>query len=705
MTSAVATPLREVHTVESLHPGIWRATFGSPESITPGSVRQSRPDSVGLERLGPADPPFDLSALKWRLTARSCNVSLPHSVEEGIFGFGLQLKSHLQSGKKRQLRVNADPVLDQGDSHAPVPFYVSTKGYAVFVDTARYTSFYVGTHAPLSRLPERVLQKGSKIKLSPHELYRSAAFGDRVVVDVPAAPGIAIYVFAGPSPLEALQRYILFSGGGCLPPLWALGNWYRAFADHGADEVLSLARDFRSQSLPFDVIGLEPGWQTQFYPNSFVWGNRFPDPLGFTEALKEEGYRLNLWENAFIHPEAPFACEIRPHCADELATDGLVPDFLDPAADRIFAEHHERELVEKGVAGFKLDECDNGDFLPFAWSFPEYTAFPSGADGEQMHSLYGVLYQRVLHHIFRSKNQRHFDLVRSSGALASPLPYALYSDLYDHADFLRGMVNAGTSGLLWCPEVRHASSSEDLVRRVQSVVFSALSMINAWYIPRPPWEQIDPELNQQGQSMEQRDGVTRMVRQVLEMRMRLLPYLYTAFARYAFDGIPPVRAMFLEAPEDLRSWSCDSQFMVGPSLLVAPLTAVQKGRDVFLPSGEWHDFETGLVQEGPAVICLEDVPLAKVPVFVRSGSIIPFGDVVECVHDDKPQRVELVAYGRKASSGELYEDDGTTYEFRDPAQRTWHHFTRDEAGHATTKTNGPHAGRLFTIAPGIRSLG
>ena len=138
-----------------------------------------------------------------------------------------------------------------------------------------------------------------------------------------------------------------------------------------------------------------------------------------------------------------------------------------------------------GVSGFKLDECDNSDFTG-GWSFPEASQFPSGVDGEQMHSLFGLRYQSALWQQFQQRKQPTYSLVRSSGALASPYPFVLYSDLYNHRQFVRALVNSGFSGLLWCPEVRDAKNEEDLLRRLQTVVFSPLAMINGWYIPNPP---------------------------------------------------------------------------------------------------------------------------------------------------------------------------------------------------------------------------
>src|SRR5207244_4842647 len=116
------------------------------------------------------------------------------------------------------------------------------------------------------------------------------------------------------------------------------------------------------------------------------------------------------------------------------------------------------------------------------WAFPNLSTFPSGCDGEQMHALFGLRYQHALLEQFNKRNRPTYGLVRSSGALAAPYPFVLYSDLYDHRQFIRGLVTSSFSGLLWCPEVRDAKTPGDLIRRLQSVVFSPLAMINAWSI-------------------------------------------------------------------------------------------------------------------------------------------------------------------------------------------------------------------------------
>ena len=177
---------------------------------------------------------------------------------------------------------------------------------------------------------------------------------------------------------------------------------------------------------------------------------------------------------------------------------GLVPDFVDARAREVFGGYHGKTFLDAGVDGFKLDECDNSDYTG-GWSFPELSRFPSGVDGEQMHSVFGLRYQDAMWAQFKARKRETYGLVRSSGALAAPYPFVLYSDLYDHRQFIRALVNSSFSGLLWCPEVRDAVNEEDLIRRLQAVMFSPLAMVNGWYITNPPWKQIDRKKNNAGE--------------------------------------------------------------------------------------------------------------------------------------------------------------------------------------------------------------
>ncbi len=254
-------------------------------------------------------------------------------------------------------------------------------------------------------------------------------------------------------------------------------------------------------------------------------------------------------------------------------------------------------MIDLGISGFKLDECDNSDYTG-GWSFPECSQFPSGIDGEQMHSVFAIRYQQAIWEQFRKRDLPTYGLVRSSGALAAPYPFVLYSDLYKHRDFIRALVNSGFAGLLWCPEVRDARDEEDLIRRLQSVVFSPLAIVNGWYIKNPPWKQLDRKKNNAGELLENWERLEARCREIIGWRMQLVPYLTAAFTRYAEDGTPPFRALVLDAPNEPALQKVDDQYMVGDRMMVAPLFADEPERKVILPSGQWHDFWSGEVHQG-----------------------------------------------------------------------------------------------------------
>ena len=670
-----------IDSISLIAPGIWKIRLGEPETVTPVSVRQSHIQHSSLVAMPAVDaPPFEVKKIQLRKSARGSTLTLPMSRDEGVYGLGLQLKSHLQSRKKKTLRVNSDPVADTGDSHAPVPFYVSTAGYGVLVDTCRYAAFYAGTHAPADQWQARAAEKRNIAQgNNPATLYQPRAISDRMVVDIPVAQGVDVYLFAGPTLTNAVQRYNLFSGGGCLPPLWGLGGWYRCHGQSTAAQVLALGKTLRDEQLPFTVLGLEPGWQTRSYPCSFVWApERFPDAESLTTTTAEMGFRLNLWEHVFVDIDAPFAQAIRPYCADEMAFDGLIPDLLIPEAQNLFAQHHEETLIGRGISGFKLDECDHSDFIFWAWSFPEFTQFPSGVDGEQMHSLLGIRYQETIDSVFRKQNRRHYSEVRSSHALAAPQPFVLYSDLYDFRDFLRGVVNAGFSGLLWCPEVREARTLEELIRRIQAVALSSQALINAWYIRNPPWHNFDVGKNNEGVEMPEAARATALVRQAFELRMRLLPTIYTAFARYQREGLPPFRALVMDDPDDRATWEIDDQFLIGDSLLVAPGLPGQTDRTLYLPPGIWHDFHTRERHEGGKKITVPS-PLETIPLFVRDGSILPLAEPVQRLDASTIFKITPTVFGTDFAKGVLYEDDGETYAF-ERGDAAWIELSWSKAG-------------------------
>ena len=274
--------------------------------------------------------------------------------------------------------------------------------------------------------------------------------------------------------------------------------------------------------------------------------------------------------------------------------------------------------------------------------------------------------------MYHKQNKRTYGLVRSGNAGTSSFPYVIYNDYYNHKDFITALINSSFIGILWTPEVRASQTAEEWLRRMQTVCFSPIAMLDAWADGTKPWN--FPE-------------VTQQVNDIAKLRMQLIPYLYTTFANYAFKGIPPVRAMNLEEgyqeESKLEEGKLDAtanpyamalkkeakdQFMVGEYLLVAPLFTGETERRVILPKGKWYDFYTGkLAGEGEIITVTPG--LDRIPVYVKDGGIIPLWPAItELVNRQYP--LDIRHYGEITSNYILYDDDGETYNY-EKGECTW----------------------------------
>ncbi len=593
---------------------IYRLTLGTPEQHVPTAYAPA--SLVPVTAL----QPYQVPQLRFSTSRRGCKLVLPLTENTKIYGFGLQLREFDHRGNKLTLRVNADPVSKSGDSHAPVPFFATNEGWGMYVDTARNAVFHCG-----SDLLDRTGFSGEKreVMTSTQQLYAAQGSATAVMtVEVPIAQGVDVFFFTAEKIVDIVSAYNLFSGGGCLPPLWGLGNIYRCRSTFDQAQVLDMAQKFRQMEIPCDTLGLEPGWQTRFYPCSFAWSEKFPQHGAMLARLREMGYHVNLWEHIFTHSDSPIYPKLQPYAGDYLVWKGLVPDLsLTEAAD-IYADHH-RQLCAEGVSGFKMDECDGSDFTG-GWSYPDCAVFPSGMDGEQYHHLVGTLICQTMEKVLGKDT---LSQIRSMGALAASYPFVLYSDLYEFRDFLNGTVNAGFSGLLWAPELREAQDREELVRRLQLVTFSAQSLINAWYLDDMPWVPLD---------------AVDEAKEILSNRMRFLPYLYTAFYDYRTAGKPPVRALVCDWPE---ADAVDDQYLFG-DLIVAPIAPHQQERRVWLPAGTWYDVFTGERFAGGTHLRAT----AGIPVYAQEGTLLPLAQPVSHIADSQKLTVQLIPFGNCADS-------------------------------------------------------
>lgn len=641
---------------EEKAPGVWEITAGTPEKVNLLSELSITPKWKAIGEMGKATLPVDKNEIKFELVDGKTYLRFPLDKDEKIFGLGLNFKTVEQRGRIMQLHVDHYGNSDNGRTHAPVPFFVSSKGYGAFINSARYITVYAGTGVRKdSKTPAKVQDRNTDPSWS------AQPYSDNLEFLIPAE-GVEVVLFAGNSMLDVVRRFNLYNGGGTLPPRWGLGFWHRVPSLFTDKEVTAEVDEFEKRGFPLTVVGLEPGWMSRAYPCTYEWDKgRFPDPKAFVDSMKAKHIQTNLWINPGISPESELCEKIEPYTASHTEWNGLIADYTLPEARKLIRDHFIRHTLNAGVSGYKMDENDGYD----SWIWPDVATFPSGVSAEQMRQIYGVLMQQLTTQLYKEKGERTYGLVRASNAGASSFPYVIYNDYYNHRDFITALINSSFIGVLWTPEVRASKSPEEWLRRMQTVCFSPLAMLNAWADGTKPWSFPDVE---------------KQVNEISLLRMQLIPYLYTAFADYVFHGTPPMRAMDLEPgysvdaiiekgkldgtenPYAMASRrEVKDQFMVGENLLVAPLFAGEKERQVILPVGKWFDFYTGeFVGEGEVITAAPG--LDHIPVYVKDGGIVPMFPAITKL-DGKKLPLEIRHYGNKDGKFSLYDDDGKTFDY------------------------------------------
>ena len=628
---ATMTPLAKTTWKEVL-PGVWRTEIGRHDTPTLTEAAESSPRKDRIALIPQGKLPFELTEVQSTKSKDFTTIQLPLQPGEKVFGLGLQMEGVDRRNGVYHLRVDH---YSRGEDrlHAPTPMYVSSLGYAVFFNTSRPINVYCGVG---NRLDDPKIPQFKDRNTDPS--WDSQPDSGRVEASV-QAPGVEVYVMAGPTAMDALRRYNLFVGGGAMPPEWALGFWHRLALKATATEVEDEVDEFQKRGFPLDVVGLEPGWESRSYPGSMEWSpDRFPNPQEFMSAMTAKGVHVNLWENPYVAPGSDLYRRLDGHFGSHTVWLGAVPDiYSKPAAEAEQAFHREHHLA-LGVSGYKIDEVDGYD----EWLWPDHAQFPSGPDGLQMRQIYGVLWQKLLNQMFQKQGVRTFGLVRASNGAASRFPFAIYSDSYDFKQYVTALTNSSLAGVLWCAEIRSADTDEEWVRRMQVACLSPIAQLNAWASSKKPWSY---------------PGVESIVRDTMLLRESLAPYLYTAFAEYARDGIPPIRPMCL-----VDGGTETDQYLLGNDLLAAPIEAGHKSRTVRLPAGKWYEYGSGRYVGSGETVTISPA-LNEIPLFVRGGAAIPTFEPQTRVTKEMTEPYLVKCYGDGPWTGDLYEDDGVSFDY------------------------------------------
>jgi len=551
--------------------------------------------------------------LRW-LTARL-------NVGEALFGLGEHFGALDRRGQAfASWTVDAYGVRSDR-AYKNVPLLLSSQGYGVFFDMT----------APLY-----------------YDLGQASATAWQATA---RADHLRAYLIMGDGIAPMIHAYHRLTGMPAVPPDWSFGFWISRWGYRNREEVMQVARRMREERVPCDVIHVDPYWMRyhEGHHGDLEWDeSAFPDPKGMIAELKALGFRLSLWESPYVPLDSEMRAEGErrgflmksksispsrgghggsadlPNPSGRGQSGGLALvhgfakpsaaiDFTNPDAVEWFKSKN-RRLLEMGVAVIKTD---------FAEDMPDDAVPHDGTPAEQLHNLYPLLYQRA---VFEATRDVHgYGLIWGRSGYAGSQRYPVHwggdpgCTFDDMAASLRGALSWILSGAAFAsfdmggffgiPTLTDPPSPELYVRWSQMGLLFSHARAHGHTAPREPWAYGEPALS--------------IFRRYAQLRYRLLPYLYAA-ARRVPEGVPLARPLVYDHPSDRTTWHIDDEYLLGPSLLVAPMFMPRGRRDIYLPAGGWYDFWTDQRFDGERWITY-DAELETLPLFVRAGAVIPMG--------------------------------------------------------------------------------
>jgi alpha-glucosidase len=501
-------------------------------------------------------------------------------------------------------------------------------------------------------------------------------------------PGLRLFVIAGPTPADVLRRYAKLTGHMPLPPRWALGLHQSRWSYDSAQEVLEVAAEYRDRAIPADVIHLDIAYMDGY--RVFTWDPQaFPDPATLTAKLAARGFRAVTIVDPGVKVDPGYAVydgcraaglNVRmpdgtPFVGEVWPGECVFPDFSRVETRLWWGQHHQA-LVDAGVAGVWNDMNEpsvfRGPAVPrMDQTMPDEARHGApGADvpHHQAHNLYGFHMSQATREglLALRPNQRPFVISRAGYAGIQRHAMVWLGDnhsIWTHLETNIAMcLGMGLSGVPFVgPDVggfMGDTEPELLVRWHQAGALTPFFRNHSALGTRrqEPWTF--------------GEAVEALCRQAIELRYRLLPYVYTAFWACSVDGLPIMRPLWLVHPDDPATEGLHDQYYFGADLLVAPVTRPRAThRMVYFPAGRWICFHTGEVVEGPAHRVV-DAPLDRLPLFGRAGAVLPLGPVRQST-DEELEVLTLRIFPGERLSGLWYDDDGLSLEHARGAFNAW----------------------------------
>jgi alpha-D-xyloside xylohydrolase len=518
------------------------------------------------------------------------------SVGETVYGLGERFTAFVKNGQTVEI-WNRDGGTASEQAYKNIPFYVTNRGYGVFVNHPELVSFEIGS------------EKVSKTQFSV------------------AGEQLEYFVIGGESLREVLQNYTSLTGKPALPPAWSFGLWLSTSFTTNYDEatVTSFVDGMAQRDLPLAVFHFDCFWMKEYEWCNFEWDERvFPDPEGMLNRLKAKGLHICVWINPYIAQKSPLFDEGMEHGYLLKRPDGSVwqwdlwqygmgmVDFTNPDACRWYKSKL-AALMDMGVDSFKTD---------FGERIPTDVVWHDGSDPQQMHNYYTHLYNKVVFELLEEKRGKGeaalFARSATAGGQQFPVHWggdceATYESM---AETLRGGLSLGLSGFgYWSHDIGgfEQSSTPDLYKRwVQFGLLSSHSRLHGSTSYRVPWLYDEEAVD--------------VLRYFTKLKHRLMPYLFGQAVKSSTMGIPLMRAMVLEFGGDPTCDYLDRQYMLGDSLLVAPILNRDGEAAYYLPQGTWTHLISGEQVRG-GVWRKEKHDYFSLPLFVRENSLVPTGAI------------------------------------------------------------------------------
>ncbi|MFX0103589.1 MAG: glycoside hydrolase family 31 protein, partial [Candidatus Hodarchaeota archaeon] len=447
---------------------------------------------------------------------------------------------------------------------------------------------------------------------------------------------IDYYFIYGPDFKSILFSYTGLTGRSPVPPKWSFGVWMSRISYKSEEEVLSVAKRLRDEKYPMDVIHIDTNWFDRDWECDWKFSKeRFPDPEGMCRKLDKMGFKISLWQTPYIvntlkeYKEAKKKKIVGKNHGPFLflvAFPSVPIDFSNPEGVKWYQE----KLANLFKIGARVIKTDFGEAIEPHQEFLKY-------NGREMHNLYPLLYQKAAFEATKEFFGKGIVWARSAYAGCQRYPVHWSGDsssqFEEMLNVLRGGLSLGLCGFTyWSQDVGGfiVSPTDQLyIRWTQFSVFNS----HIRYHGSPPRYREPWNYSKETQ---------RITREFLNLRYRLIPYIYSE-ARHASErGLPMLAPMVLEFQHDRTTFNIEDQFMFGRFLLIAPiLTRENEERQVYLPKGKWYDFWSLEQHKGPAWINCE-CQIDMMPIFIREGAILPMGPLMQFVDEKELKSIELI---------------------------------------------------------------